>query len=143
MADVELPNENLFHMASSYPDRHFNFRPDEWAILMEIFFGLPLSVVKHLVGQQINGVTRRRRTDGTLPQFPIMDKYGAALFAATCKDGGLPTIRHDEVKWAIEEVFSALEHRDTVEVVREFSRFLPAAGAGDLGSQRVIPDLKI
>ena len=72
-----------------------------------------------------------------------MDKYGAALFAATCNYGGLPTIRHDEVKWAIEEVFSALEHRVTVEVVREFSRFLPAAGTGDLGSQRVVPDLKI
>lgn len=72
-----------------------------------------------------------------------MDRYGAALWAATCKDGDLPTVRHDEVKWAIEEVFSALEHRVTVEVVQEFSRFLPAAGTGDLGRRRVIPDLKI
>ena len=131
-------------LVSSYPDRHFNFRPDEWAILIEIFFGLPLSIVKHLVGQQIKGVTRRRRpVDGTLTPYPIMGRYGAELWAATCKDGGLPTIRHDEVKWTIEEVFSALEHRVTVEVVREFSRFLPGAGVGDLGSQRVIPDLKV
>jgi len=67
----------------------------------------------------------------------------AALFSAMCKDGGLPTIRHDTVKWTIEEVFSALLSRVTVEVVREFTRFLPAAGTGDLGSQRVVPDLKI
>ena len=130
-------------LVSSYPDRHFNFRPDEWAILIEVYFGLPPSIIKHLVGQQIKGVTRRRRTDGTLPQYPVMDRHGAELWAAVCKDGGLPTIRHDEVKWAIEEVFSALEHRVTVEVEREFSRFLPAAGVGDLGSQRVIPDIKI
>ena len=76
-----------------------------------------------------------------------MDKYGAALFAATCNYGGLPTIRHDEVKWAIKEVFSALEHRRvTVEVSENSSgscRQQAQAPTGDLGSQRVIPDRKI
>ena len=60
-----------------------------------------VTIVKPYVGQLIKGVTRVRRADGTRKPFPTMDQHGAALFAM-CKDGGLPTIRHDTVKWTIE-----------------------------------------
>lgn len=131
-------SETCHLLMTAYPDRDFNFRPDEWYELLHRYFGMPSRLLKQFVGSPIAGSNPRR----------YCDAHGFELFGGGIGmfPGGATMKRHDHVKWGLLEALKALGVGVQCEVTYLFARHVSPAARDHLegrGRQGTVPDFVI